>query len=153
LFETRGIAHWGYVAAAAALLVWNLSSPILRVPTAKGVRVDTLQFEAWNSFSRVTVDNTRAIKIDASAATRIEDLRSLRAGMEKPEISALAHSMLSPSAEKVLIIGPGGGRDVLHALAAGAKAVTGVEVNPIIAETIMQHRYREVSGGLYADPR
>lgn len=153
LFETGGLARWGYVAAAGLFLVWNLASPIIRVPTAKGVKVETLRFEGWNSFSRVTVDDTRTIKIDASAATHVEDLRNLKPGMQKTEMSALAHSMLAPPADKALVIGPGGGRDVLHALAAGAGSVTGVEVNPIIADTIMRDRYREVSGGLYADPR
>jgi hypothetical protein len=153
LFDKRGRARWVYVAAAALLVLWNLRAPILRVPTAKGVRVETLRYEAWNSFSRVTVDDSRTIKIDASAATHIEDLRTLKPGIEKPEISALAHAMLSPPADKVLIIGPGGGRDVLHALAAGARSVTGVEVNPIIASSIMRGRYRDASGNLYADPR
>src|SRR5262249_8397027 len=32
-------------------------------------------------------------------------------------------------------------------------SVTGVEVNPIIIDTIMKGLYREVSGGLYDDPR
>lgn len=153
LFDTTGLRRWVYVGAAALFVLWNLSAPILRVPTAKGVKADAVRFEAWNSFSRVTVDDTRTIKIDASAATKIEDLRSLKPGMEKVEISALAHSLLAPAAQKVLIIGPGGGRDVLHALAAGAGSVTGVEVNPIIVDTIMKGRYRDASGGLYDDPR
>jgi hypothetical protein len=101
----------------------------------------------------VTVDNTRTIKIDASAATHIEDLRALKPGMEKVEVSALVHSMFASPADKALVIGPGGGRDVLHALASGAKSVTGVEVNPIIAETIMGHWFTNASGGLYQDPR
>jgi hypothetical protein len=153
LFERRGIARWVYVAVGALFVLWNLNARILSVPTAKGVKADKVKFEAWNSFSRVTVDDTRTIKIDASAATRIEDLRTLASGMEKAEISALAHSMLAPPGERVLIIGPGGGRDVLHALAAGARSVVGVEVNPIIAETIMNGWARDASGGLYRDPR
>lgn len=153
LFDARGWPRWAWVAAAAALVVLNLNAPVVRVPTAKGVKIETLQSEAWNSFSRVTVDDTRTIKIDASAATHIEDLRNLKPGMQKAEMSALVHSMLSPPADRALVIGPGGGRDVLHALAAGAKSVTGVEVNGLIAESIMQGTYREASGGLYADPR
>ena len=153
LFDGRGITRWIYVAAAALFVLWNLNSSILRVPTAKGVKIDTLRFEAWNSFSRVSVDDTGTIKIDASAATHVENLRSLKPGIEKVELSALAHSMLEPAAGKVLVIGPGGGRDVLHALAAGAGAVTGVEINPIIANTIMKGIYRDASGGLYNDPR
>ncbi len=151
--QGRGVRKWIYVVAGALLVLWNLSSPIIRVPTAKGVKVESTRFEAWNSFSRVTVDDTRTIKIDASAATHIEDLRTLRPGMQKAEISALVHSMFATPAERALIIGPGGGRDVMHALAAGTTSVTGVEVNPIIADTIMKGLYREASGGLYLDSR
>jgi len=153
LLEVAGKARWVYVGVTVVFLIWNLSSPFIRVPTAKGVKVETLQFEKWNAFSRVTVDNTGTIKIDASAATHIENLGALVPGMHKKEMSALAHSLLEPAADKVLIIGPGGGRDVLHALAAGTRSVTGVEVNPIIAETIMKRYYREASGGLYRDSR
>ena len=39
-------------------------------------------------------------------------------------------------AAKTLIIGPGGGFDVARALASGSPSVTGVEINPIIANTI-----------------
>ena len=42
---------------------------------------------------------------------------------------------------------------MLHALESGARSVTGVEVNGLIAETIMKGKYRDVSGGLYSDPR
>lgn len=153
LFDSGGWPRWVYVAAGVLFVAFNLNSQVIRVPTAKGVKVETLRYEGWNSFSRVTVDDTRTIKIDASAATHIEDLRSLKPGMQKTEMSALAHSMFSPPAEKVLVIGPGGGRDVLHALAAGAGSVTGVEVNGLIANTIMRGSYRDVSGGLYMDPR
>lgn len=153
LFDGRGRARWLWPAGGAALVVANLAAPLIRVPTTKGVKAEATRFERWNAFSRVTVDDTRTIKIDASAATHVEDLRALAPGLQAPEITALGHAMFSPPAASVLIIGPGGGRDVLHALAAGAGHVTGVEINPIIADAIMQHAYREVSGGLYLDPR
>src|SRR5262249_13536409 len=151
LFEGKGRARWVWAAVGAGLVVANLAAPIIRVPTTKGVRLEATRFERWNAFSRVTVDDTRTIKIDASAATHIEDLRALAPGLQAPEISALGHAMFSPPAASALIIGPGGGRDVLHALAAGVGHVTGVEINPIIADAIMRHDYREASGGLYLD--
>jgi hypothetical protein len=153
LFDGVGRARWLWVAAGAALVAANLVLPIIRVPTTKGVKVEATRFEQWNAFSRVTVDDTRTIKIDASAATHIEDLRGLAPGLAAREISALGHAMFAPPAASALVIGPGGGRDVLHALAAGVPRVTGVEVNPIIAEAIMKRTYRDASGGLYLDPR
>jgi hypothetical protein len=153
LFDTRGKARWLWPAAGAALVVLNLAVPLVRVPTTKGVKVEAMRFERWNAFSRVTVDDTETIKIDASAATKVADLRRMNPGMQAREISALGHALFAPPADHVLVIGPGGGRDVLHALAAGANHVTGVEVNPIIADTIMRDRYVDASGGLYLDPR
>lgn len=150
LFDGR---RWWLVACGAAVVACNLALPIIRVPTTKGVKQEATRFEAWNAFSRVTVDDTATIKIDASAATHIENLRALTPGAYRTEISALAHAMFDPPAARVAIIGPGGGRDVLHALSAGATDVTGIEVNPIIADTIMRDAYRAASGGLYDDPR
>lgn len=51
-----------------------------------------------------------------------------------------------------LVIGPGGGRDLLSALVFGASRVDGVEINPIIARDVMQDRFRGFSGNLYHRP-
>src|SRR5437588_563899 len=50
------------------------------------------------------------------------------------------------------IIGPGGGVDVLRAVANGSSDVTGIEINPIIANTIMRDRYADYSYHLYQRP-
>ena len=52
-----------------------------------------------------------------------------------------------------LVIGPGGGRDLVSALVFGARHVDGVEINPIIADDVMRDRFREFSGGIYTHPR
>jgi spermidine synthase len=52
-----------------------------------------------------------------------------------------------------LVIGPGGGRDLVSALVFGAAHVDGVEINPIIANDVMRDRFRECSGGIYTNPR
>ena len=51
---------------------------------------------------------------------------------------------------KTLIIGSGGGRDVIAALVSGSSDVTSVEINPIIFETVK--RYGEKAGNLYTHP-
>jgi predicted membrane-bound spermidine synthase len=152
LFEV-GRARWVPVAGVGALLAFNLWSSFIAVPTVKGVKADTVRFEGWNVFSRVTVDDTYNIKIDASASTAITSKAKIAATRPAGEISSLAHALFPDGAERVLVIGPGGGRDVVHALSAGAKHVTGVEINPLIAKTIMQERFVGQSGGLYGDPR
>src|SRR5207248_6246320 len=53
---------------------------------------------------------------------------------------------------KALIIGPGGGWDVARALASGSKDITGVEINPIIATTIMRQQFPQLSNRLYLRP-
>ena len=50
------------------------------------------------------------------------------------------------------IIGPGGGVDVLRAVANGSPNVTGIEINPIIATTVMRERYADYSYHLYQRP-
>jgi hypothetical protein len=52
----------------------------------------------------------------------------------------------------VLVIGPGGGRDLLTALVFGASRVDGVEVNPIIANDVMLGQFRDFSGSVYQNP-
>jgi hypothetical protein len=52
-----------------------------------------------------------------------------------------------------LVIGPGGGRDLVSALVFGASHVDGVEINPIIADDVMRKRFRDFSGGIYTNPR
>lgn len=52
-----------------------------------------------------------------------------------------------------LVIGPGGGRDLVSALVFGARQVDAVEINPIIANDVMRGRFREFSGGIYTNPR
>jgi spermidine synthase len=63
---------------------------------------------------------------------------------------ALAN-ILRPQGE-FAIIGPGGGVDVLRAVANGSPSVTGIEINPIIATTIMRGRYADYAQHLYDRP-
>ncbi|NOX97162.1 MAG: hypothetical protein GXO98_03695 [Nitrospirae bacterium] len=49
--------------------------------------------------------------------------------------------------EKVLIIGSGGGVDVLNALRAGVKEITAVEINPAMVKAV--NKFSEFNGGIY----
>lgn len=51
--------------------------------------------------------------------------------------------------DSALIIGPGGGRDVLIALGAGFKNIAAVEVNPEMVQLVRD--YRDFNGGIYTD--
>ena len=104
--------------------------------------------------------------IDSAASTpilkgngHIEDASYLRY-----ELTAIGYHLVEPDFARsaspgrpggftALVIGPGGGRDLLSALVFGASHVDGVEINPIIARDVMLDRFRAYSGGVYADPR
>jgi hypothetical protein len=144
--------------AAAALLLWNHETRTLDIREAKGLRQDGVVFSKWNSFSRVTVGRTpdpdrQLIFIDADAATAVVRDASDRDKHhgQRDRVEALAYHV-APR-EKVLIIGPGGGVDVVIARSFGARDITAVEVNPLVArEVMLSEPFLSFSGRLYQQP-
>ncbi len=140
----------------------------------KGHVGDRILFSKWNSFSRVAVydrphgdwslspkfTGIRAaslfMDIDSAASTpilkgsgKVADASYLRY-----ELTAIGYHLVERAGGfTALVIGPGGGRDLLSALVFGASHVDGVEINPIIARDVMLDRFREYSGAVYANPR
>jgi hypothetical protein len=51
------------------------------------------------------------------------------------------------------IIGPGGGVDVMRAVASGSRSVTGIEINPIIVNDVMRGQYAGYTFHLYDRPQ
>jgi hypothetical protein len=165
-------AVWSVTAASrkvaiALTAVWlvliaaNFSGRLIDVIYAKGVLRDAawVEFARWNAISRVEVDrqgNAKAIVIDADASTYImnADPKQWQGTVwEKNLMSAppALANVLRPQGE-FAIIGPGGGVDVLRAVANGSPSVTGIEINPIIATTIMRGRYADYAYHLYERP-
>jgi spermidine synthase len=151
----------GLVAAFVVLIAANHSSRLIDVVYAKGMFRDPawVEFARWNALSRVEVDRqgqAKAIVIDADASTYIMncDLAHWHDTDWEGDLMsappALAN-VLRPRGE-FAIIGPGGGVDVLRAVANGSPSVTGIEINPIIADTIMRGRYADYSQHLYERP-
>jgi hypothetical protein len=154
--ETGGKRRIGPLAGVLSLLAVNAWVPIIKVPSLKGVDAGKVQFERWNAFSRVTVEKLPGlynVRIDASAATGIANADAVPTRRWTGEVSALAFGLFPAGASDVLIIGPGGGNDIVNALSSGSKHVTGVEVNPIIADSVMRGAFIKESGGLYQLPR
>jgi hypothetical protein len=156
------------VAAVAA----NVQTGWVRVTMARS-RVQQPVFEQWNAYSRVTVTdpgpwrgwwvspNNRdpvarvlGVYIDADAFTPLVeyrgDLNEVRFVLA--DLTSAAYE-LKRGLDSALVIGAGGGKDVLAALAAGASRVRAVELNPIIARGIVSDAFVEFTGDLYADPR
>jgi hypothetical protein len=157
----RQITRWTAALSAAVLLLiaLNHSGRIADIVWAKGVRRKNVEFARWNAISRVEVDRqddgARVIVIDADANTYIMNVDPQHwAGPEwQGRLMASAPAItnvLRPHGDYA-IIGPGGGVDVLRAVANGAN-VTGIEINPIIATTIMRGRYAEFAHHLYERP-
>src|SRR5216683_2609059 len=143
------------------LIAVNYSGKLFDIVYAKGGFRDAawVEFARWNAISRVEVDrqgDARAIVIDADASTYLMnvDLKHWRGTeWEKNLMSAppALANVLRPHGEYA-IIGPGGGVDVVRALASGSPSVTGIEINPIIANTIMRGRYADYVYHLYERP-
>jgi len=157
---TRRIAG-GVIAVYVLLIAANYSGRLIDVVYAKGMFRDPawVEFARWNALSRVEVDRQgqgKAIVIDADASTYLLncDLTHWHGSEWESKLMgappALAN-VLRPRGE-FAIIGPGGGVDVLRAVASGSPSVTGIEINPIIANTIMRGRYADYAMHLYERP-
>ena len=167
--RVRGFLLWGYrgydlqgllAALPLLLIIFNHSGRLIDVIYAKGMFRDRswVEFARWNAISRVEVDRlggAKAVVIDADASTFImnTDPHHWGAGWEKNLMSAPAAlaNVLRPRGA-FAIIGPGGGVDVLRAVANGSPDVTGIEINPLIATAVMRERYADYAYHLYELP-
>ncbi len=150
----------GLALVLVGLIVVNARRNIIGVEYAKGKKLENEIFVKWNSFSRIAVAPEKGsgipmIFIDADASTGIAnfDFEHLS---ERDRRDLLYQGPGLPyvvrPAAKTLIIGPGGGWDVARALASGSRDVTGVEINPIIANTVMRDRFASLSRNIYTRP-
>ena len=142
------------------LIALNYSGKLFDIVYAKGAFRDSawVEFARWNAISRVEVDTqgkAKAIVIDADASTYLMnvDPKYWEGPWETSLMSAppALANVLRPRGDYA-IIGPGGGVDVLRALGNGSPSVTGIEINPIIANTIMRGRYADYTFHLYQQP-
>ena len=166
--------------AMALLLTTNFSGKWIDVVYAKGLfrNPDWIEFARWNAISRIEVDRgaggARYIVIDADANSAVMNVDPARWDAEsynptpthtglpaqpgfnwKKSLMAAAPSVanvLRPHGE-FAIIGPGGGVDVLRAVANGSPNVTGVEINPTIVNDVMRSQYGDFTYHLYDRPQ
>lgn len=152
-------------------------SPLLRLAwvSQEKARSEPV-YEAWNSFSYLKVqgDGERpsrpaawglsaayaqnhgvrqvAVGIDSWASTVITAFEGDFAPVDYLgwDVTNLAHHVRHDA--NVLVVGSGGGRDVLSALAFDQRSVTAVEVNEDLI-ALLNERYGEFSGHLDRDPR
>lgn len=172
LFALADPAHGRPLALIAGLAVLGLGTLAIREPSRhlfglarnpdKFLGNRPVLFEAWNAFSQITVapanePDHRWLFIDADAATRMWSGEIRGGGYQAPRrfpevrVASLVYALRHDGT--ALIIGPGGGTDVISALAHGVPRVVGVEVNPIIVNDVMRSTFAGYNGDLYRDPR
>lgn len=160
------------IGAIAALVAWH--DPLrVRYGKVYSEKALDLLYERWTPTARLTVISTpfhrRAfgwgmgtryvprpvpqvwLEQDGSAGTPITRLDAAQDALDYLfyDVTSLAHQ-LKPVPE-VCVIGAGGGRDILTALAAGAKDVDAVELNPYIVRLVTSE-FGTYSGDVYHLP-
>lgn len=161
----------GGLLIGAATFAANLGALEIRV--AKGLDLTRIapEYSRWNSFSLVSVFpswNFRGWGLSPKYAEPIPPEKSVVIDMNAftpmlafdGDFAAVRHTRFDLSAlvyrlrpvHEACVVGAGGGKDVLAALSSGARRVTAVEVNPLIAADVMRSRYRSFNGSLYDRP-
>lgn len=164
------------VATMANGLAARRNAGWLRLMWVKGQYEARPLIERWNSFSRIRVigDPNRVIKpsgwglsatlpaekrarelhldIDSYAGTELTAYNGDPETVShlKYDVTNVAH-YLRPNS-RVVVVGTGGGRDVLSALIFNQREVTGVEINESIID-LVNRRFGDFTGHLDRDPR
>jgi hypothetical protein len=175
----RGAAVTAVLLLIAAVghtaLVWR-GFPVFRILYIKGDFEARPLYEKWNSYSRVRVNGNQdreqgptgwglsrhlpesarvrqlQMDIDVGAGTVLTGFTGDLHAIDhlKYDITNIGYYLSHEPA--ALVVGAGGGRDILSALAFGAKSVTAVEINKDIIRTV-NGRFGEFTGHLDRDPR
>lgn len=174
LYPRSRVSVYGGMACALAVSVLGAYEPELdrsiqpestkalvslyRPPALTKTMPPRIEFSEWNSISRIDVTGSvvhpreRRIFIDGDAWTSMfvkvkEPLRPWNPDTECL-ITWASPYLLIPAPERVLVIGAGGGVDVLNALRASAGHVDAVEINPTTAR-IVKEEYKSETKSLF----
>jgi hypothetical protein len=175
----RGCAVLSLVLVAAAVshgVAARHNAAWLRLMWVKGQYEARPLVEKWNSFSRIRVigNSERAVRpsgwglsstlppertahelhldIDSYAGTELTAFHGDpdEVAHLKYDVTNVAHYLRPDS--RVIVVGTGGGRDVLSALAFNQKGVTGIEINDGILD-LVNRRFGDFTGHLDREPR
>lgn len=133
-----------------------------------------IDYEKWNSISRVTVMNERVAQpfawgpspkfpqdvklpvkvliIDGDAGTPITKFDGDFSKHEYLEYDVTNVAYTMPNIKKAAIIGVGGGRDLLSAKYFGVEKVTALDVNPVQIDLLLNHPRFKDYANLYNQP-
>jgi hypothetical protein len=159
------VAALGVVTVLALFVALNSvmiarQTPLIRLVWVKGMHEPPPLFEKWNSFSRLTVTGNPdrsgpgygwglsptyprdqsirqlTLKMDAAAGSWLTAFDGDMESLEhlRYDVINLPHHLRRDA--EVLVIGTGGGRDILSALLFRQKSVVGVEINGDIIDLV-----------------
>ena len=113
-------------------------------------------FSKWNAFSRTDVieiteePDEMILTIDGAANAPMYKFDGDIESLEKFKTDSGFLPFTVGNSSKTLLIGPGGGRDVLYALAGGSKDITAVEINTASIDAVKA--FGEYNGNIYNRP-
>lgn len=165
LLLSRGILRWVAAILTVALMIpviWApfLERPLIPLAVTPSIRggEEAVLYERWNEHSRVLTYGSKEdaavwMIIDKDAGTSSLKLPDRETGEPSPlgddfrkgPVSAFFH--LGRELKDVAVIGVGGGKDVVEAIANDAKRVDGYELNAIFRSLLEEELY-EYTGGL-----
>lgn len=125
----------------------------------------TIVESRWSSFGRTDVvkserlPNELTLFVDGAAGSTMYNSAAVLNDRHEMEHLTLHYGQYFPflflkedQKKNALVIGPGGGRDVVVSLIGGVKSITAVEVNPDIVQIVKD--YKDYNGRIYSgDPR
>lgn len=159
------IVYFSFLAVFSLLQIYlvNNQSPIFKLIWVRGDYEENSLFEKWNTFSRVnitgdtselvkpfgwglsdTFDKNKKIRqlllnVDAHSTTYLTgfsgDLNDIQ--HLKFDIANAVHYLRSPA--DVLVIGTGGGRDILSSILFKQSSVLGIEINQDMIKAVNNH--------------
>jgi hypothetical protein len=160
---------FAFIAAISTVLSRN-DLPPLRLLWVKGEFEPRGIYTKWNSFSRIRIDGNvdlpeqpfgwglsptyphrgigqLILTIDATASTVLTNYRGNLDEVDylKYDVTNVVHYLRPKS--RVLVVGVGGGRDILSALVFNQQSVIGLEINPNIIDAV-NRRFGDFTGHL-----
>lgn len=155
LLATAATAGWNY--KTQSWTIRDAPSKALYRLLAENPKAHIVS-DHWNAYSRITAvqdfDNYHVARlfIDSDAETSILPWDGTPTGLKNDGRRWFrAFPLRLASEPKVLVIGPGGGTDVVMSILAGSPQVTGVEMNPLIVDAVRQ--FGPAAGNLYDHPK
>ncbi len=175
LFRISVLCAAGACALLASQLRWDLLALQIDADPADNRQKTRVLFKKWNAFSRVVLLKGktwfRALSDERRRFWRGKTPEQLHALIDtnafapfvrfdgdlqkvaflRELVSNLAYHLL-PRGRRVLVLGPGGGKDILAALTFAPRQVVGIEINPILVRDLALGKLRNFLGDLYRHP-